>query len=98
LMASGDRTSEKLWRLPLDDEYAKAIRGDDADLKNSGGREASAIMGGIFLKQFVSDAVPWAHLDIAGMADSDKELPYCPKGATGYGVRLLLDYLEHLSV
>ena len=96
LIISGDRTSEKLWRLPLDDEYAGAIKGDDADLKNSGGREASAIMGGIFLKQFVSDAIPWAHLDIAGMADSRKELPYCPKGATGYGIRLLLDYLAHL--
>ena len=96
LMAAGDRSGERLWRLPLDDEYLKLIKGDDADLKNAGGREAHAIMGGIFLKQFVSDTNPWAHLDIAGMADTEKELPYCPKGATGFGVRLLLDYLAHL--
>ena len=52
-------------------------------------------MGGIFLKQFIEGDLPWAHLDIAGMADSPKELPYCPKGATGYGVRLLIEYLEN---
>ena len=50
----------------------------------------------MFLKQFVADAVPWAHLDIAGMADTSRELPYCPKGATGFGIRLLLDYLSQL--
>ena len=94
LLAAGDRTYEKVWRLPLDEEYVKAIKGDDADIKNSGGREGTAIIGGTFLRQFVSDSVPWAHLDIAGMADTPKELPYCPKGATGFGIRLLLDYLE----
>jgi leucyl aminopeptidase len=66
-------------------------------LKNSGGREGHAILGGAFLKAFVSDAVPWAHLDIAGVADTNKELPYSPKGATGFGVRLLIEYLETLS-
>jgi leucyl aminopeptidase len=94
LIASGERTSERLWQLPLDEEYLQSTKGDDADLKNSGGREGHAILGGIFLKQFVDDAVPWAHLDIAGVADSPKDLPYCPKGATGFGVRLLLDYLS----
>ncbi len=97
LYACGERTWERLWRLPLDDEYLKSTEGDDADLKNSGGREGHAILGGIFLKQFVDDSIPWAHLDIAGLADSPKDLPYCPKGATGFGVRLLLDYLERLS-
>jgi leucyl aminopeptidase len=96
LAASGDQVYERLWRLPLDDEYAKNIKGDDADLKNSGGREGHAIMGGIFLKQFIADEIPWAHLDIAGVADSTKAGPYCPKGATGFGVRLLINYLQNL--
>jgi leucyl aminopeptidase len=51
----------------------------------------------MFLKQFVDDGNPWAHLDIAGVADSPKDLPYCPKGGTGFGVRLLLHYLEGLK-
>ena len=97
LFDAGEQTGEKLWRLPLDDEYFKLIKGDDADIKNSGGREGHAILGGMFLKQFVDDGNPWAHLDIAGVADSPKDLPYCPKGGTGFGVRLLLHYLEGLK-
>jgi leucyl aminopeptidase len=96
LFASGEATHELLWRLPLDDDYLKNTKGDDADLKNSGGREAHPIMGGIFLKQFVDDGVPWAHLDIAGVADNNKETPYNPKGATGFGIRLLVNYIESL--
>jgi leucyl aminopeptidase len=94
LAESGEKTYERLWRLPLDDEYFELIKGDDSDMKNSGARKAHAIIGGIFLKQFVSDDIPWAHIDIAGVADTDKDLPYCPKGATGFGVRLLMDYLR----
>jgi leucyl aminopeptidase len=97
LRAAGERTMERLWELPLDEEYLQATKGEDADLKNSGGREAHAILGGIFLKQFVEDSTPWAHLDIAGMANSPKDLPYIPKGATGFGVRLLLDFLQSLA-
>ncbi len=96
LFDSGEETGERLWQLPLDDDYLQATKGDDADLKNSGGREGHAIMGGIFLKQFIENDTPWAHLDIAGLADSPKDLPYCQKGGTGFGVRLLLDYLENL--
>ena len=97
LFNAGEQTSEKLWRLPLDDEYFKLIKGDDADIKNSGGREGHAILGGMFLKQFITEGNAWAHLDIAGMADSPKDLPYCPKGGTGFGVRLLIQYLENLD-
>jgi len=97
LAASGEKTYERLWRLPLDDEYFDFIKGDDSDLKNIGVRKATAITGGIFLKQFVSEDIPWAHIDIAGVADTDKDLPYCPKGATGFGVRLLTDYLSTLE-
>lgn len=96
LYAAGERVHERLWRLPLDEEVFKLIKGDDGDLKNSGGREGHTIIGGMFLRQFVDDNIPWAHLDIAAVADSPKELPYCPKGATGFGVRLLLDYMENL--
>jgi len=95
LMQAGERTYERLWQLPLDEEYGKLIKSKDADIKNGGGREAHSIMGGMFLKEFVSNEEPWAHLDIAGMADTQKELPYCPEGGTGFGVRLLIDYLEH---
>jgi leucyl aminopeptidase len=97
LMDSGEKTHERLWRLPLDDDYFQAIEGDDADLKNSGGREGHAIYGGIFLKQFLNPGIPWAHLDIAGTADSVKDLPYCIKGATGFSVRLILEYLGSLE-
>jgi len=97
LFNAGEPTSEKLWRLPLDDEYFKLIKGDDADIKNSGGREGHAILGGMFLKQFINEGNAWAHLDIAGMADSPKDLPYCPKGGTGFGVRLLIQFLENLD-
>ena len=94
LFASGESTFERLWRLPLDQDYFSQIEGDDADLKNAGGREGSTVVGGIFLKQFVSDEVPWAHIDIAGVANTDKPSPLGPKGATGFGIRLLIDFLE----
>ena len=94
LSASGEKTFERLWRLPLDDEYFDLIKGDDSDMKNSGAKKAFPVIGGIFLKQFVSDEIPWAHIDIAGVADTEKDLPYCPKGATGFGVRLLLEYFS----
>jgi len=98
LTQSGERTHERLWRLPMDEEYLEMLKSDDADTKNSTGiRKAHPIIGGIFLKQFVADEIPWAHLDIAGMATTDKEQPYCPKGGTGFGVRLLLDYLQKLG-
>jgi leucyl aminopeptidase len=96
LYQSGEKTHERLWRLPLDEEYALNIKGDDSDLKNSGGREGHCILGGAFIQQFVEPGTAWAHLDIAGTASSPKDLPYAPKGATGFGVRLLIDYLENL--
>lgn len=97
LMEAGERTHERLWRMPLDDDYFELIKGSDSDLKNSAGiRQAHPVVGGIFLKQFVPDDVSWAHLDIAGMASVTKNKPYSPKGATGFGVRLLVDYLENL--
>ncbi len=93
LIESGERTGERLWRLPLWPAYREQIAGIDGDLKNTGGRNGGAITAGMFLKEFVDDATPWAHLDIAGPATTDKATPICPIGATGFGVRLLVDYL-----
>ena len=98
LLNAGEHVHERLWRLPLDDDYFELLKSEDADFKNSAGlRKAHPIVGGIFLKQFVSDETPWAHLDIAGVSDWDREMPYCPKGASGFGVRLLVEYLSRLE-
>jgi leucyl aminopeptidase len=96
LFAAGEAVHERLWRLPLDEDFLKAIKGDDADLKNSGGREGHSILGGKFLEQFIEEGTSWAHLDIAAVAELPKDGPYSPKGATGFGVRLLVNYLENL--
>ena len=89
LIAAGKAEGETVWRLPLDDQYDKDIDSDIADVKNVGsGRAAGSITAAQFLKRFAND-VPWAHLDIAGMAWSGKAKPTVPKGATGFGVRLL---------
>jgi leucyl aminopeptidase len=94
----GEQVHERLWRLPLDEDYFELLKSEDADFKNSAGvRKAHPIVGGIFLKQFVNDETPWAHLDIAGVSDWDREMPYCPKGASGFGVRLLVEYLRRLE-
>lgn len=94
LLKSGELTGDRLWRMPLWPVYREQIAGADADLKNVGGRLAGAITAAMFLKEFVSDQTPWAHLDIAGVASTTRQTPLCPAGATGFGVRLLVDYLR----
>ncbi len=89
LIAAGKAVGEKLWRLPLADSYDRAIDSDAADVKNiAGDRAAGSIVGAQFVQRFVNK-VPWAHLDIAGVAWSKKDSPTVPKGATAFGVRLL---------
>ena len=88
LIKSGKDVGEPLWRMPLGEEYDQAIKSDAADMKNTGDRAGGSISAAQFLKRFVVD-VPWAHLDIAGMAWSSKDRPLSAKGATGFGVRLL---------
>ncbi len=89
LVAAGEAVGERVWRLPLADAYDKLMDSDAADIKNiSGGREAGSITAAQFLQRFVN-GVPWAHLDIAGTAWSKKDAPTVPKGATGFGLRLL---------
>ncbi len=93
LVALGEETGEPLWQLPLVAEYRDDIKSPVADLKNVGGGNAGSITAALFLQEFVGD-VPWAHLDIAGPAFTEKDLPYAPKGGTGFGVRTLLRYLR----
>jgi leucyl aminopeptidase len=88
LTEAGLAIGEKLWRMPLNDEYDKQIRSEIADMKNIGGRPAGSITAAQFIQRFVNKK-PWAHLDIAGMAWSTKDTPCTPKGATAFGVRLL---------
>ncbi len=87
------RCGEKIWRLPLWDEYFDYLKSDTADFRNVGTRAAGTIIGGIFLSKFV-EKTPWVHLDIAGPAFIEKEKPYIPKGGTGVGVRLLIQLLR----
>lgn len=95
LQQCGEVTGERLWPLPLWPEHEKAVKSDIADLKNiaSPGVGAGTITGAAFLKAFVGEQ-PWCHLDIAGTSWSSEEKPYTPKGASGFGVRLLIRFLE----
>lgn len=95
LTAAGEATGERLWELPLWDEYGELMKSDIADMKNSGGPHAGTISAAWFLQRFVGKT-KWAHLDIAGTAWEDKGRPYLPKGATGVGVRLLVEYLQKI--
>ncbi len=93
LESAGQATGELAWPLPLHPTYGKMMKSVYADLKNSGGRWGGACTAAAFLQNFVSD-LPWAHIDIAGMAWTEKNQGYHTRGATGYGVRLLLEFLE----
>jgi leucyl aminopeptidase len=88
LIAAGIETGEKVWRMPLGDEYDKQLKSDIADMKNITGRPGSSITAAQFIKRFTNGKT-WAHLDIAGVAWSTKDAPTVPKGATAWGVRLL---------
>lgn len=94
LERSADATGEKIWRMPLENEYKDLIKSHIADLKNTQtGRYGGAVTAALFLSEFTG-SVPWAHLDIAGPSYSEKNTPLIPKGGTGFGVRLLLHFLS----
>jgi leucyl aminopeptidase len=95
LVAAGRASGEPLWQLPLVREYREDLKSPVADLKNVGG-DAGSIVAGLFLQEFVG-GVPWAHLDIAGPAFTEKDLPHANRGGTGFGVRLLVEYLRGLG-
>lgn len=94
LLGAAKAQGEKLWPLPLENEYLEMIKSDVADMKNSGGRWGGAITAALFLREFVDEGIPWAHLDIAGPALVENDRPYRPAGGTGVMVRTLLRYLE----
>jgi leucyl aminopeptidase len=96
LIESGERAGERLWRMPIWDDYKDLIRSEWADMKNSGGRWGGAISAAMFLKEFV-DCPSWAHLDIAGTAYAEQETAREARGATGAGVRVTVAFLESLS-
>ena len=93
LRKAGDKVYERVWEMPLYKEYREYIKSDIADIKNCGSRNGSLIASAYFLYEFAGKA-PWVHLDIAGTAWLEKEKPYMPKGASGIGVRLLVDYIK----
>lgn len=93
LIAAGAECDERLWELPLVEEYRQDIASTVADLKNTGSGSAGTIIGGLFLREFVG-RTPWAHIDFSSTVMADKPRPCHPVGATGFGVRLLLHYLR----
>jgi leucyl aminopeptidase len=92
LLAAADRAGERVWQLPLIEEYREQLKSEVADLNNVGQRGGGAITAALFLREFAGD-LRWAHLDIAGPAFTEKELPLAAKGGTGIAVRTLLAYI-----
>lgn len=92
LMHAGEQTFERVWHLPMFKEYRKSLESDTADTKNSGSRAASASVAAMFLQNFVD--YPWAHVDMAGIEAGLSDIPYIPKTASGYGVRLLTEFVR----
>ena len=96
VVKAGNECGENLWQLPLPDEYKESNKSDIADIKNSGGRYGGAITAALFLQEFVGET-PWVHIDIAGPFMTDKTKGLSVKGATGFGVRTLIQLAADLS-
>jgi len=96
IVKAANKTGEKVWQMPLPDEYKEQNKSLIADIKNTGNRYGGAITAALFLAEFIDD-VPWAHIDIAGTASSNKESGYTVKGATGVGVRTLTELALSLA-
>lgn len=94
LDAAGVATGDLLWRMPLTQAHDEMIKSDIADMQNIGGKGGGSSTAAAFLGRFIQDGVSWAHLDIAGMAWNTKDKPTCPKGGSGYGVRLLDEFVR----
>ncbi len=94
LTEAGEAAGERVWRLPLWNEYRDNLKSEWADMRNTGGRSAGTINAGVFLNEFVPPGVAWAHLDIAGVAHFEREQGGWPAGATGFGVAMTIEFLE----
>jgi leucyl aminopeptidase len=92
VLRAAEAAGERVWPLPLIEEYREGLKSEVADMKNTGPRPGGAITAGLLLKEFAGET-PWVHLDIAGAAFTDKDLPYAPKGGVGFGTRTLLAYV-----
>lgn len=95
IQKAGIQSGERVWTLPLWKDYDKQLESIHADMQNVGGRPAGTITAAAFLKKFIKKGTPWAHLDIAGTAWVTDSLPYINKGATGVGVKLLIEFLRN---
>ncbi|MFL0792783.1 MAG: leucyl aminopeptidase, partial [Prochlorococcus sp.] len=93
ISTAAEEAGEGLWRMPLHSSYLKGLKSLLADLKNTGPRYGGSITAALFLKEFIDDSIPWAHVDIAGTVWTEKGSGINPPGATGYGVRLLVNWL-----
>lgn len=94
IVQAGENTDERYWPLPLWEEHLQHMRGDAADLKQTGGRDAGTITAAAFLAHFVEEGMPWVHLDIASVANTAKQGPVQAPGATGFGVRSIIEALR----
>lgn len=94
ILSAGKSVDEEVWRLPMNKAYDKMIDSDIADMKNIGGRLAGGSTAACFLHRFIKEGTSWAHLDIAGVDKYEKSRPITPKGATGWGVRLLNELVK----
>jgi leucyl aminopeptidase len=94
LAAAGEATGERVWRLPVWDDYRENLKSEWADMKNVGGRSAGTINAAVFLKEFVPKGAAWAHLDVAGVAHFEKPQSGWPAGASGFGVALTMEFLK----
>jgi leucyl aminopeptidase len=95
--AAGEAAGDRLWPMPLTDEYREEIRSEIADIVNSAGREGGAIKGAAFLDAVIEDGTEWAHLDIASTFWSDRDRPQSPKGPQGPAVRTLIELAERAA-
>ena len=97
LTSAAAKAGEGIWRMPMQDSYKSGIKSSIADLQNTGPRPGGSITAALFLKEFVNESIPWAHIDIAGTCWTEKDRDITPKGATGYGVRTLVNWIKELS-
>ncbi len=94
---AADKAGEGIWRMPMKDSYKSGLKSSIADLQNTGPRPGGSITAALFLKEFVQTNIPWAHIDIAGTCWTEKDRDITPKGATGYGVRTLVNWIKELD-
>ncbi len=97
LTKAASKAGEGIWRMPMQDSYKAGIKSSIADLQNTGPRPGGSITAALFLKEFVTSSIPWAHIDIAGTCWTEKDRDLNPKGATGYGVRMLVNWIKEMS-